>query len=534
MPKIHDRTRIALGRRTVLAGIGGSFAAASVTPAHAQTKSIDHVTWALREAVRTLDPSFANVTHNTVHSLGFESLLEFAPDGTLTPKLAESWSQLDPLTYVYKLRSGVNFWDGSPFTADDVAFSLNRVRDPATKSGWASFYANVDSIAATGPLEVTMKLKQPDPLFRRVAAFGGARIHSRKSAEAAGAQFGLTAASVQGTGPYRFTGFRSAESISVEANDKYWGTQPEVRKAQINCIIDEATRLLAMRTGEIDGTFTLSLDQADQWQALSGVTTGFAPALVTFMIMLDVTVPPYNDLHVRRAIAYSLDRAGLVQSVLQGHGQAAVMLPTPEQWQGLLSADEVKTLYGGIPGYTFDMAKARAELAQSSVPNGFKATATYPDSRKQNGLALLNLSQNLKQIGVTLEVKEVPLAQWLNANLQHTGDGMKVSSWAATSADAAEMPGTFFDSRFTAPGAFNAANYRSAEVDKLLQEQRASMDQRERGKILSQIVRQAAEDCAYVPVWHEDIGYAIGKKYRYDGFSVWHRWENWLGRISLT
>src|SRR3954469_14536273 len=113
------------------------------------------------------------------------------------------------------------FWDGTPLTADDVAFSLDRVRDPATKSGWASFYAAVDSISATGPLEVTAKLKQPDPMFRRVGGFGGARIHSRRSAEAAGPQFGLTAASVQGTGPYRFTGFRSAESITVEAFDKY-------------------------------------------------------------------------------------------------------------------------------------------------------------------------------------------------------------------------------------------------------------------------------------------------------------------------
>jgi peptide/nickel transport system substrate-binding protein len=512
--------------------MGGSLLAGIDRARGEEEKPIERITWALREAVRTLDPSFANVTHNTVHSLGYEGLLEFAPGGTLIPKLAESWSQPDPLTYVYTLRDGVTFWDGSPLTPDDVAFSLNRVRDPATKSGWASFYAAVESIAATGPREVTAKLKQPDPLFRRVAAFGGARIHSRKAAESAGPQFGTTAQSTMGTGPYRFTGFRPAESISVERYAGYWGDKPAVQQAQINCIVDEATRFLAMRTGQIDGTLTIPLDQADQWQGLTDVTSGFAPALVTFMIMLDTTVPPYDDVHVRRAIAYSIDRAALTKSVLQGHARPAVMLPTPEQWAGLLEESEVKALYDAVNPYSFNLNKAREELAKSLTPKGFRAAATYPDSRQQNGLALQNLSQNLRQIGITLDVKEVPLAQWLNANLQHTGDALKVSSWAATSADAAEMPGTFFDGRFAVPGAFNAANYKNPDVDKLLQKQRSSLDQHERGVILGEIVKMAADDAAYIPVWHEDIGYAIKSRYRYRDFSVWHRWQNWLGRIS--
>src|SRR5207237_9495221 len=132
---------------------------------------------------------------------------------------------------------------------------------------------------------------------------------------------------------------------------------------------------------QVDGTFQVPQEQIDQYKSLSGVTVQVAPELRTAYISLDVASPPFNDVHVRRALAYALDKAGLVRAVLRGYGQPAPTMPPPQQWGDLMPQSKVRALYKSLPQYAFNMTKAKAELALSAYPKGFTATVPFPDSR---------------------------------------------------------------------------------------------------------------------------------------------------------
>lgn len=523
-----------ISRRRLVAAFGAGSLALSLEalfePFKAQAAPAGTLTWALPAPVNTLDPAYANIQANTVHSLGYEGLLVIGPDGVLRPQLAQSWSQRDLLTYVYTLRRNVKFWDGSPLTADDVVYSLRRIMDPKTASGWAFFYAQVQSVEATGPAEVTIKLKSPDPLFRFVPAMAGARIISRKMGEAHATDYGTTAEATMGTGPYRFTAFAHDQSVSAQRNAGYWGTAPDYTRVDVKFIVDQSTAQLAMRSGQIDGMFYVSLDQIKAWQSTGQARIVSAPGLYVTYFGFDTQVAPWNDVHVRRACAHAIDRAGLVHSVLNGLGKPAAALAMPEQWVGILSQPQAQELYADLDRYKFDLKAAKRELGESSVPNGFTATIAYPDAVKALGLAALNLSQNLSQIGVTLNVKEIPFLQWKTLTAQHQG-GINVFFWSATTTDAAEELQLFLDSRFAVSGSFNYANYKNTRVDQLLQLQRQSQDVKVRAQVLGDILKAAAADMPYLPVWYQDIAFAVRSAYRFAGPSAWFKWENWADRV---
>jgi len=531
----------AFTRRELLAALGGGGLTLTFGALLAATYDVRHaraagapagtLTWALPAPVNTLDPAFANIQANTVHTLGYESLLVFAPDGTLHPQLAESWAQTGLLTYVYRLRRTVKFWDGTPLTAEDVAYSYNRIRDPKTASGWGFFYTQVDSVKATGPYEVTVKLKAPDPLFRFVPAMAGSRVISRKMGAAHTADYGATAEATMGTGPYRFSAFAHDQSVTAIRNDAYWGPKPLFDRVDVRFIVDQSTAQLAMRSGQIDGIFYVSLDQIPAWQSTGGASIVSAPGLYVAYLSFDTQIAPWNDVHVRRAFAHALDRRGLVHSVLADRGQPASALAMPQQWVGLLNQEQVTQLYAEIDRYPFDLQRAKRELSESSVARGFTATLAYPDAVKPLGVAALSLSQNLSQIGVTLNVKDIPFLQWKSQTAAHQG-GINVLFWSATTTDAAEELQLFLDSRYAVVNSFNYANYKNPKIDQLLVEQRTDRDPKLRAQALANILRLTAEDVPYMPIWYQDIAMAVKSTYTFDSFSAWFKWQDWPDRIK--
>ena len=156
-----------------------------------------------------------------------------------------------------------------------------------------------------------------------------------------------------------------------------------------------------MQNGDIDGTFDLAISDIDQWKALGNVDVITAPSLGIFTLTLDHSAPPFDDIHVRKAIAYAVDREGLVQALLKGNGEAATALNPPEMWAGVLPLDEVKAFYATLPGYEFDLEKAKAELAQSAHPDGFEITVPGSTADPYMVNIMQSVAENLKQIGIT-------------------------------------------------------------------------------------------------------------------------------------
>ena len=466
-------------------------------------------------------------------SNGLEGLLVFDNEGALQPRLAESWSQPDANTIVYQIRQGVTFWDGSPLTADDVAFSMGQHIDPEGGSQLATFFGSVESIEATSASEVLVKLKQPDPAFTLIPAAQAGLIVQKTFSEEHESDIGTPEVLTMGTGPYTITEYVPDQGVTLERNESYWGERPAVKQVSLKFIVEDATRLLAMQSGEIDGAFQVPIDQVPQWEEIDGVTILTAPELSVYFLSLDVEAAPFDDIHVRRAFAYALDRDGLVNAVFRGKAQPANSLVPPGQWASVLPADEVAALYATFPDYQFDLAKAEEELAQSSQASGFEVSVVYPDSVPQLGKILLSLSENLKQIGVTLDVEQVTSDKWLNDIYAREGSlGMQSMVFVPDFPDPSNYPPVLLGSQHAVKNDFNLANYKNPQVDELLTEQQTSADNAVRARALGEVLKIAQTDLPYLPVLWPDTAMAIKSDFVYTGYSALWFDQPWATKVQ--
>lgn len=425
-----SQTAGALSRRRVLGMAGaGLFAAAPLLSACAPPPRgenaagpgpvargadvpVERMTLALPSSLSSLDVGReSGVLNYTVATLVQESLLSVSPAGELGPGLATHWHQPGPKTYVYTLRRGVRFSDGTPLTADDVVASVEEIRDPRNGNALAYAFAGVRGVQATGEHEVTFRLKAPDGAFAWNTSPGGLLVSSRAFLTRNRGRVGTGRTLLLGSGPYRVREFAADDHVLLERNDHWWGERPPLRSLRLSFVPDAGTRLVAMKTGAIDGALALASDEARTWEQDAEVTYTGDRSVVS--LAFDTARAPFDDPHVRRALAHAADREGMVAGILHGKAEVASALPSRDLWGALMPARDVRSAYGAIsiPGY--DLDAARAELAKSSVPDGFTTELHYPASGPQLGKAALALAGSLKKIGITLRVKEITLEQWV-------------------------------------------------------------------------------------------------------------------------
>jgi len=493
---------------------------------------IDNFTWALESTIASLN-FYTGFNHTTLSALTLcmEGLAEYTASLKVAPRLATSWTQPDPLTYIYKVRQGVKFWDGSPMTAEDVAYSMAQQMNPKVASQESSFYSAVTSVTATGPFEVTVKLKNPDPAFQYVPAFAAGYVVSKKFLQAHLSDMGTPAVLTMGTGPYKIASFQPDQGVTLVRNDLYWGPKPRIKQITLQFITDTNARLLAMRSHSVDGASLVPLGQISQWKAIPNVRVVTGPGLQTIFFTLDTANPPFNDIHVRRAFAYALDKKGIAQAVFKGYAQPANAMVPPEGWANLLSKQAITQIFATFPQYSFDMSKARAELAQSAMPKGFSATVTYPDSAPELGLISQVLARNLSSLNITLNVKEVPATQWLNGLYAHTELGIGTMEWNMDYPDPQNVLDTFLNSQFAVKNAFNLSNFKNSKVDSLLAQQKKSTDNKARGQLMSEVERVVAQQLPVLPVAWADVAVAMDSKYNWPGFNGFFHREVWIDQI---
>ncbi|WP_033289803.1 ABC transporter substrate-binding protein [Amycolatopsis jejuensis] len=533
-----------VSRRSLLKTFGAGAAVLSLSglleacgAASGGKAAVDQVSWALTgSAPQALDVAVSyTLSCLEVLALCQETLVTVDSETKLQPQLAASWEQPDDHHFVYHLRTDVKFADGSPMTADDVVFSLQRHRDPKVASQIATFFENVAKIEATGADQVTVTLSQPDELFRYVPTF--VFIMPRKYAEQLGAKYGApgNSVSVLGTGPYRVTKF-VGNSATVEVNDHYWkkSAAPTVKRAKFDWITNPQTIYLAMQAGSIDGVFNFRPGQYRAFDTLPTAATTYGPAVTTFYWCFNVEAPPWNDVHVRRAIAHATDRAGYVKAYLAGHGEAARAIPTPASWSSIASPDEVQRIYAGLRDYPYDLAKAKAELAQSAHPQGFTADISFPDIAPDLGQSLVSLASALKTIGIELRVREQDTTAWAAAQLAHKDLGMNVKGPNPSFMDPSDVITQILASGNAVKNGLNLANYRNPEVDDLLRRQNSTADNAGRREMLARILSIVAEDVPYFPVYSLGTPMALSKKLAYAGFNPLFNLQNWLGSMTAA
>ena len=324
----------------------------------------------------------------------YQTLFISSRDGkTVQPLLATGYKRsADGRTWTISLRHGVRFSDGSPLTSADVKFSLDRSRK--ANAAFSYLLGAISSIAAPSPFTVVIHTAAPSaPLLADLTAWVAEILPKNLEGKTNKVFF----AHPVGTGPFVFDSWTRGKSLKAVRNTHYWQAgKPYLDSVTWNVVPDANTRVTQLLGGEADISQDVPLSQVKPVNSIPGLAAGSFPAAYNYFLIFNEAVKPYQDVHVRRAIAYAIDRKTLVNAILFGVGQAACSIVP----QSMVYWDS------HTPCLTYNLTKARAELARSTVPNGFKGQLLV-DNLPTNLSGAQIVQSDLKQIGIDLSLKVV-------------------------------------------------------------------------------------------------------------------------------
>lgn len=497
-PTRARRTFAALG---TLALAGTLIACSSSQPGTAPAEVTDSGE-ALEQVTVALPGSLANlyvgqesgVLNYYLASTVQEGLVGIDADGSIVPALAESWETPDANTYVFDLRSDAVFHNGDPVTPEDVVFSLLQAKDATASPGLTWYLSNMKSVEKTGDHQVTVVTAEADPAFiKNMTTAGATFVTQEKYWQEHQGSVGTADSLLLGSGPYEVTEFAPGESVTLERSDDWWGTPGKVESIRVQFIPDENTRLLAAQSGDIDIAFNVPLKQAQQWQETDGLRVDSVNDLSYVGLLFDQNVAPFDDPKVREAIAHSVDREAIVEKLLRGYGEAATSIMTPESITDQLDPTAARELLAEIPQLDFDLDAAKQALSESSVPKGFTAELTYPNTGPHLGTAAQALAENLKQVGITLTVKEQPIETWL-AGIGSGENGLGLMWYFSTTGDPAEVSSYLL-------AADNVNHVENDEIIGLFREANAAATPEARLDLLIKAETINAEQVINAPLW---------------------------------
>ncbi|HJQ04718.1 MAG TPA: ABC transporter substrate-binding protein [Nocardioides sp.] len=403
-----------------LAGCSGGGTTASTqtlqTLTPAGTAEVDHVTWNVFEGEpQTIDPYHgADYTPNMINSNMCETLLAQTPDFQIKPNLAASYTNPDPTTWVYELRPDVTFWDGTPMTAEDVAWSLEHGLQDTT-SFYGYLLANVAKISVTGAHEVTVKLKKPDYLFNQELASYAGVVVERKFYEKYGKAVGTPKVGVMCTGPYRFDKWAQGQSISVSRYDGYWNKALplKVKKIDFTFLTDDSAITSGILNGSIDGTYGPPVAAQPQLAASSAGKLYSGPAPLEVTLVVANLEGALGNADVRKALQMAIDWKGIGSTVFGGDGTPSALSVVPAVFgfakdQLTAYADSVKT--DGTP--QIEAAKQLLASVPASV-KGQQISLVVPQQQETQQLGVA-VQSAAKAIGLNFKLNVVPATGYSN------------------------------------------------------------------------------------------------------------------------
>ncbi|MGP7959397.1 ABC transporter substrate-binding protein [Sanguibacter sp. A247] len=522
-------TTLALGLTLALAACAPSTPAPGTSTAPSAvatdpTKELDQLTVGLAASAETLDVANSGLmVAYTIAVLAQEGLVGIDDSGAIVPALAEGWTTTDNQTFVYTLREAT-FSDGTPVTTDDVVASINHYRDAEKAPSTAYYWPAVKSVEATGEREVTITLETPSATFAWTpSAAAGLFIAPKKWLESA-QTIGSPADLLVGTGPYTITEFVPGSHVSAQRNEKYWGTKGRAATVRLDFITDDNTRLLAFQEGSLDIAFNVPVDQADQWSKVEGARLETVDDNSWQGLMFNPATKPFDELGVRQAIAHAIDRDSITTGLLKGKATPATGITAPGQLAVGTSPEAAKAAVAELPVAAFDLDAARAALATSSVPSGFETTIAYPDSMPALGRASLAIAEQLKQIGITLEVKQIPVSEWSNS----FGNGEGIQWMSYTPPVPTDWPTDWL------LGEFNPEGFKNEAITGLQAEAAVAATPADRLAKVTEASKLALEQQLFAPVYWGTSTTAIGSRVATDGFSQYFFQTPWPTRVVPT
>lgn len=457
----------------------------------------------------------------------------FAQDARqqLHPALAVEWTAVAPTTWRIKLRAGVRFHDGTPFTAEDVAFTLARAPNvPNSPASYALYTRAIEAVTVVDALTVEIRTRAPHPTLPMELSTIGI-VSRRAAAQATTADFNAGRAAI-GTGPFRFEAWTPGERLVLARNEDYWGARPDWARVEFRRIPNESARVVALLAGDADiveavppNAVARIRERADM--ALASTTANRVILLAVNHAREPIAqarsasgeaLPdnPLRDLRVRQAISAAIDRPGLVERVMLGEAAPA----------GQVLPATYASAHPGLAPDAFDIERARRLLAQAGHALGLTITLIAPNDRYVNDEQVAQaISQMLARAGIRVQLEALPSAIVLQrGNRREFG----LMMWGISSETGETLASlhSLLGSEQSAGGRGNGNRgyYADAELDALIAQASAAMDPDARTALGRAAAERALGALGFIPLYFPTNTWAMRRALTYapraDGYTL--------------
>ena len=504
--------------RITLATLALSVAFAS----HAQKER--EVSIGLQAAITSIDPHYHNLSPNNGLLLHvFEPLVKRDDNQKLVPGLAVSWKAIDDLTWEFKLRKNVRFHDGSPFTAADVAYTLQRVPNvPNSPSSFATFTKPIVDVKVVDAHTIVFKTAAPHVLLP--SDMGSVYIVSKLHGEKASTADYNSGKAAIGTGPYKLAEYIPNQRVVLKANYGYWGGEEPWDKVTFKILTNSAARVAALLSGDVQMIETVPTSDIaklsqDKKFALSDKVSNrviyvhlhqwsdAAPPFVTAKDGKPLDKNPFRDARVRKALSMAINREAIADRIMEKKAVPAAQL-LPDFFPG--TSKKLKPA-------RHDPEGAKKLLAEAGYPNGFAMTIHGPNNRYINDAAICQaIAQFYSRVGIDAKVETMPSSVYFTRATK--GElGYMVLGWGTESGEQGSSLRSLLATHDPAKGmgVTTRGRYSNPAFDKMVGEALVTMDDRKREAMVQQAAEVVMNDTGLIPIHYEVSTWATARNLKY-------------------
>jgi peptide/nickel transport system substrate-binding protein len=490
--------------------------------------------WSSQGDLQTLDPHSQNeLLTNSINGQVYDTLVMRDKQLGVAPGLATEWTQVSPTLWRMKLRPNVKFHDGSPFTADDVIFSIQRGAHAA--SPFRAYATALGTPKKIDDLTVEFQLKDVNPIFLQHATtiYIMSKAWTEKHNAVAPLDFKnkedkYTNLNTNGTGPYMVVSRQPDNKTVFKRNPNYWGKiEGNVQDVVYTPIKNDATRTAALLSGELDFVLdpapqdTARLRNTPGVKVIDGqenriVFVGMDQARDELLYSNVKGRNPFKDVRVRRALYHAVDIETLKRTVMRGQSiPTGAVMPSP---LGDFNDPEIEKR---LP---YDLAKAKQLMAEAGYPNGFEVQFDCPNNRYINDQPICEaLSAMWARLGMKVNVLAQPRANYF-PKAEKLDVSMYLLGWGGAITDAETTFTPVMHSRGEAGvGYYNWGNYKNPKLDQLIEASSKEADPKKREQLIKSALREEQEQVHYIPLHRQVIPWAARSN-----VNVVHRADNWL------
>ena len=411
----------------------------------------------------------------------FQMLARPSPSGeSVEPDLAERWDiSPDKRTYTFHLRQNAAFSDGSPVTSEDVAFSFDRVLHDSD-TPWGATFPKLTTETSDAKTIVFKLQEDYGPFLSAVSLHGACIVPKAYFSKLGPKEFGEKP---MGSGPFHMLEWKKGDSITFDRNPHFWSPEkPYLDRVVLSIIADDNVRMLKVQSGDIDIATFVPFNQIDRLKRASGVEVQVSPYERIDWLQFNDKLPLFQDVKIRQALNYAVNKEAIVKAVLFGHGEVPTSF-LPKMYMTDLDQKP----------YTYDPVKAKQLMAESSQPNGFAVTLKTVAGDVIGGQVAQIVQQMLLPLGIKMAIEPVEN----NTQAQQVQNGDYQMAQAYMTSDILD-PSELVAYAAQSDGGSNAAysNYKNPKVDELARQALAETDEAKRRTIYKQLQQAVFADAA--------------------------------------